>query len=405
MVDVARLLGDLRSLARIGCQQSGGITRRAFSPEYQDAVRWLLERMREARLAPWVDAAGNVFGRLGPRDAKAVIAGSHIDTVPDGGWLDGAYGVLAALECARALQEADIQLRHALEVAAFADEEGSYLSLLGSRAVVGALGEAEVSAARDGRGMPLEQAMRQCGLDPARLHEARRDPAGFHAYLELHIEQGPVLEQRGVRIGVVEGIAGILLNQYRFTGSADHAGTTPIELRRDALRCAAQFITTIYERVVQSGHDVRVTFGALDVLPGATNVVPRSARLMQEIRSLDTRLIEEWSAVSQHIAANIGTRLGIDVDVVRVTYDEPVSLSEPVIHEVEGGCDEAGIPWLRMTSGAGHDAQSFAHCCPTGMIFVPSRRGASHRPDEETAEADLGLGAEVLMRTVRRLAA
>lgn len=404
-IDLARLLDDLDSLARIGAQPSGGISRRAFSPEYDRAVHWLLGRMAQAGLAPHIDAVGNVIGRLGPKKGPAVISGSHIDTVPDGGRLDGAYGVLAGLECARALQEADMGLRHAFEVAAFVDEEGAYLGLLGSRAVVGALTIADITAASDLRGVPLDRAMRQSGLDPARFEAARRDPADILAYVELHIEQGPVLEQRQVQVGIVEGIVGILVAEYQFTGSADHAGTTPLELRRDALRCAAEFITAAYGQWgKRHDRDVRFTYGAIEVLPGASNVVPRSARLALEIRSVDARAIEEAFEALSRMAGDIARRLGIGLDVRRVSYNEPAVMAEHVMEAVQASCSEGGVSWLRMASGAGHDAQSFAACCAAGMIFVPSRRGASHRPDEETDEADLAIGANVLLHTIRRLA-
>lgn len=405
-IDPARLFGDLRTLARIGRQPSGGLCRRAFSPEYGDAARWLVERMVQAGLAARIDAVGNVVGRLGPPQAPALVSGSHIDTVPDGGWLDGAYGVLAALECARALRETNASLRHGFEVMALVDEEGAYSSLLGSRAITGAVSREEIATARDLNGIALEAAMRQRGLDPERFAEARRPPSDFLAYVELHIEQGPVLEQRGIEIGVVEGIVGILVVEYQFTGSADHAGTTPIEMRRDALRCAAEFISESYAQLpLPSRRDLRFTFGAIEVLPGASNVVPRSARVIQEIRSLDAGAIEELFDASRKIAEGAAAKLHIHLATRRVSHTAPATMDEGVMAAVEAACAEARVSCARMPSGAGHDAQSFARCCPAGMIFVPSQRGASHRPDEQTAEADLARGADILLRTVLELVA
>jgi N-carbamoyl-L-amino-acid hydrolase len=399
-------MGDLRALGRIGRVPSGGLTRRTFSPEYGEAVRWLRELMTQAGLAARVDAVGNVIGRLGPQQGPAVISGSHIDTVPDGGWLDGAYGVLSAVECARALREADVALRHAFEVIALVDEEGAYLSLFGSRAITGAVTRDEISAARDLRGAPLGQAMLDFGLDPDRFENARRERSDLAAYVELHIEQGPVLERRQVQIGIVEGIVGILGAEYRFTGSADHAGTTPMDARRDALRCAAEFISTTYAQLCTPElGDARFTFGAIEALPGASNVVPRSARVTQEIRSLDPRTIERLFDASRSIAGEAADRLHIDLEVRRVGYNAPAMMDERVMKAVAESCSEAGVSSIRMPSGAGHDAQSFARCCPAGMIFVPSQRGASHRPDEQTDESDLARGADILLRTVCRLAA
>jgi N-carbamoyl-L-amino-acid hydrolase len=397
---------DLGALGRIGRGPSGGLTRRAFSPEYGEAVRWLRALMTQAGLAERVDAVGNVIGRLGPPQGPAVIAGSHIDTVADGGWLDGAYGVLAAVECARALRESDVALRHAFEVIALVDEEGAYLSLFGSRGITGAVTRAEIAAARDLRNAPLEQAMLGFGLDPDQFENARRERSDLSAYVELHIEQGPVLEQRQVQIGIVEGIVGILVAEYLFTGSADHAGTTPMDVRRDALRCAAECISATYTSLCTPElGNARFTFGAIEVLPGASNVVPRSARLTQEIRSLDPATIENLFDASRKIASEAAERLHIDLEVRRVGYNAPAIMDDRVINAVTASCAEAGVSSIRMPSGAGHDAQSFARCCPAGMIFVPSKRGASHRPDEQTDEADLARGADILLRTICRLAA
>jgi N-carbamoyl-L-amino-acid hydrolase len=403
IVKFDRLLDDLKSLSRIGAQGSGGITRRSFSPAYAEAVYWLLDRMSKAGLAARVDSVGNVIGRLGPERGCAVVSGSHIDTVPDGGWLDGAYGVLAALECARALQEADFELARAFEVVAFVDEEGAYSSLLGSRAWVGTLTMAEIKAARDEFGVPLEHAMQALGLDAHRYREARRTPENTAAYIELHIEQGSVLEQKGTDIGIVEGIVGILVSEYEFVGSADHAGTTPMNMRHDALRCAAEFITAAYANFSErKPGDPRFTFGAVEALPGVSNVVPRSARLIQEIRSLSRESIEALFASSEDLAREISQREGIELKIRRLSYNAPSPLSERVMGAIEQSCSQLGVSSMRMPSGAGHDAQSLAPHCEAGMIFVPSRRGASHRPDEATAETALEIGANVLLGTIRR---
>jgi N-carbamoyl-L-amino-acid hydrolase len=360
--------------------------------------------MSQAGLVARVDAVGNVIGRLGPADGPAVVSGSHIDTVPFGGWLDGAYGVLSALECARAMKDAGVALKRAFEIVAFVDEEGAYLSLLGSRAFVGALGAPQLEAAKDASGLPLHNAMQQLGMDAARYAEARRAPEDLAGYVEVHIEQGPVLEQKKIQIGIVEGIVGILVAHYHFTGSADHAGTTPMGMRRDALRCAAEFITAAYDTLSERKPGApRFTFGAIEVLPGASNVVPRSARVTQEIRSLDASMIEDMFGALQRLAQQVSSRNNIELEVNRVSYNAPSRMAPEVMDAIEDSCSAAGASSLRMPSGAGHDAQSLAAHCPTGMIFVPSRQGASHRPDEATDETDLARGAEVLLRTIRKL--
>jgi beta-ureidopropionase / N-carbamoyl-L-amino-acid hydrolase len=403
-IDRSRLLQDLHDLARIGRQPSGGITRRTYTREYAEAVDWLIRRMGEAGLSPRVDAVGNVIGRLGAPGKPAVLCGSHIDTVPDGGWLDGSYGVLAGVECARVLQETSTAAARALEVAAFVDEEGAFLSLLGSRAMAGTLSASELESARSATGVRLHDQMRQAGLDPDAFEAAMRIDEDIVGYVELHIEQGPVLEHQRKQIGIVEGIAGILLTEYDFTGSADHAGTTPPEMRRDAFRGAAEFVAETYERMEgSSAPHCRMTFGAVDVQPGASNVIPRQARITQEIRGLRRQDIEHAFALSSAAAEEAAARRGLAVEVRKLGWDQPAVMSEDVLCAVRESCDERGVSWLRMLSGAGHDAQSFAERWPTGMIFVPSRRGASHRPDEQTDEADLGRGANVLLATLGRL--
>ena len=394
------MIDDLRDLARIGATDSGGITRRAFSRQYQEAAQWLANRMASSGLSVRTDAVGNVIGRLGPANGPVVLSGSHIDTVPEGGWLDGAYGVLAALECARVLGESRNSMRCAFEVAAFVDEEGAYVSLLGSRAMVGSLAFDELAAA-ECDGETLRSAMEACGLELARFPEAQRRRNDIAAYIELHIEQGPVLERQSAPIGIVEGIVGVLVTEFTFTGSADHAGTTPVEARRDALRAAAAFMTTYYE-AVEGDVTVRATFGAIHVLPGVSNVVPRIARLTLDLRSLDAPRIDERSREARTIAERVARQHRVRVEACRLSYDAPAIMSNHVMEAIEASCGDAGLSWLRMSSGAGHDAQSFSNHFASGMIFVPSRGGASHRADEETDEAQLCAGAQVLLGTVRR---
>ncbi len=241
-----RLLDDIATLAEFGAHDGGGITRRAYSPAYVEARDWLAHRMEDAGLAVRCDAVGNLIGRLGPGAGPAVLSGSHIDTVPGGGRLDGAYGVLAALECARTIHATKTGLAQALEVVAFVEEEGAFLNLLGSRAMAGEVTASEIEGAHGEDGTGLCDAMVRAGHDPARFAEAQRAPGEIAAYLELHIEQGPVLEAEALQIGIVEGIVAILGLDYDFTGEPGHAGTTPMTLRRDALKGAAAFISRAY---------------------------------------------------------------------------------------------------------------------------------------------------------------
>ncbi|MCZ6720074.1 MAG: Zn-dependent hydrolase [Proteobacteria bacterium] len=400
-----RLFEDLEALARFGASEGGGITRRAYAPAYQDASRWLCDRMDAAGLKARVDAVGNVIGRLGPDDGPAVLSGSHIDTVPNGGRYDGAYGVLAALECARTLKEQGAALDHALEVVAFVDEEGAYLNLLGSRAMTGALRADELSRARSEDGVTLLEAMRAAGLDPPRAPEAGRPPADFHCYVELHIEQGPVLERASVPIGIVEGIVGILEVDYTFRGEAGHAGTTPMDLRHDALRSAADFITRTYVKLPpRLDASARVTFGSLTVEPNASNVIPEEVRLRQELRDLSPERLNALFEESREIAAAVAREQTVHLSVSKASFDAPARMSERVAGRIEEACDRLGLTSRRMSSGAGHDAQVLAGVCDTGMIFVPSHKGQSHRADEWTDPKDLERGANLLLHALTALA-
>jgi N-carbamoyl-L-amino-acid hydrolase len=399
-VDAGRLLADLDALSRFGRQAAGGVTRRAFSPAHAAAQGWLRDRMRVAGLEARVDSVGNLVGRVGP-PGPAVLAGSHIDTVPEGGTLDGAYGVLAALECARVIVERGLPLSTALEVVAFADEEGAYLSLLGSRGMAGRLTSEEVRAATAAEGGRLVEAMAAAGLDPEEALAARRAPGDLRAYVELHIEQGPVLERLGVPIGVVEGIVGIAEIDYRFVGAADHAGTTPMALRRDALRAAAAFITHAHERfAARSSEHARMTFGAVQVRPNVPNVVPRETLLRQELRDLSTEGLTRLGQESGALAREIAAGHGVEVHIHQASLDEPAIMSPTMIRRIHAACERLGFPCRPMPSGAGHDAQVMALICETGMIFVPSHGGASHRPDEWTDPGALERGANVLLQTL-----
>ena len=399
-----RLLGDLERLARFGALPEGGLHRRAFGPEFEAAVGWLMDAMTAAGLAVRRDAAGNVIGRLGPAEGPAVLAGSHIDTVPGGGAYDGALGVLAALECARVLGAADRPLTQAFEVVAFADEEGAYGNLYGSRTMLGEVDHAELEAAVSLDGEPLVAALARIGRTLEGVPEAARRPVEIAAYLELHIEQGPVLEREGLAIGIVEGIVGILSSDVTFTGQADHAGTTPLPLRRDAFRGSADYVTRAYGAFeAEAGPDMRLTFGAVEVAPGAGNVVPARARLRQEIRGLTAAAIDALYTANADLAHEVAAAHGLEVTLERHPLDQPASMSPRLTDLIEAVCRDLDLPARRMPSGAGHDAQVMAQATEAAMIFVPSRGGASHRADEWTAPEDLVNGAEVLLQTAARL--
>jgi N-carbamoyl-L-amino-acid hydrolase len=403
-IDLARLRADIEALARIGPDPAGGLSRPAWSPAHEEARAWLVERFRAAGLATRVDPAGNVFGRLG--DAEPVVmTGSHIDTVPRGGPLDGALGVLAGLECLRAAAAAGRRPARALEVAAFTDEEGRFYGFFGSRALTGSLDLALAARLTDPEGLSLPEAMRRAGFDLARAPEARRPPETIAAYVELHIEQGPWLEAEGTPIGVVEAIVGIRRRRLTFVGQPDHAGTTPMDRRRDAFFTAAEYATRSRETVIRGGAGRAVTtIGVVQVSPGVPNIVPARTALLQEIRDPDPAVLERLARRTLALARRVAARRGLAVEVEELMRAEPVAMSPRVQAAVARAAAARGLAVKRMPSGAGHDAQILASVTDAGMLFVPSQGGRSHRPDEWTDWPAIERGADVLLGTLLALA-
>jgi N-carbamoyl-L-amino-acid hydrolase len=402
-VDLRRLRADIEALAAIGRDPTGGISRPAWSPSHEAARAWLVERLGAAGLAVRVDLAGNVVGRLGETE-PVVMAGSHIDTVPRGGPLDGALGVLAGLECLRTVAATGRRLRRGLEVAAFSDEEGRFYGLFGSRAMAGSLDLALAARLTDPPGVPLAEAMRGAGFDLARAPEARRAPGAIGAYVELHIEQGPWLEADAVPIGIVEGIVGIRRRRLTFVGQPDHAGTTPMDRRRDAFVTAAEYATRSRELVVREAPRAVTTIGVVEVRPGVPNIVPERTALLQETRDVDPAVLDRLAERTLALAREVAGRWGLEVTVEELMRAEPVHMSPRVQAAVEAAAADLGLAARRMPSGAGHDAQIMAAVTDAGMIFVPSQGGRSHRPDEWSDWESIERGANVLLGTLLRLA-
>jgi N-carbamoyl-L-amino-acid hydrolase len=403
-IDLGRLRGDIEALATIGRDPTGGISRPAWSPAHEEARAWLLGRLREAGLDARVDPAGNVFGRLG-EGTPVVMTGSHIDTVPRGGPLDGALGVLAGLECLRTVAASGRRLARPLEVAAFTDEEGRFYGFFGSRALTGSLDRTLAERLADPTGLRLPEAMRRAGFDLATAPTARRDPREIAAYVELHIEQGPWLETADVPIGVVEGIVGIRRFRLTFVGQPDHAGTTPMDRRKDAFLTAAEYATKSRELVVRSGEGRAVTtIGVVEVRPGVPNIVPERATLLQELRDSDPALLERLASRTLQAARRVARLRGLVLEVEHLMRADPVRMSPRIQATIEMTAKELGLGTRRMPSGAGHDAQVLAAVTDAGMIFVPSQGGRSHRPDEWTDWPALERGANTLLGTLLRLA-
>jgi N-carbamoyl-L-amino-acid hydrolase len=316
---------------------------------------------------------------------------------------DGALGILAALECLQVIHEQQLPHRYPLEIVPFSDEEGAYYSFLGSRTLTGSVEVEEVVRAKNMMGVALRQAMAESGLDIEKVGVARRDSREMRAYLELHIEQGPQLELEQVPIGIVRSIVGIVWHWIAFVGESDHAGTTPLPMRRDALLGAAEFCLAVNDRILSDSSGV-VTVGDIIVSPGAFNVVPREARLALEFRDASSDRLKEMENEIMEIGQQIAGQRDLAFTARRVSWDAPVLLSQRVQCVLKEEADALGYPYRLMNSGAGHDAQILAQKTEVGLIFVPSVGGKSHCPQENCRSEDVEKGAQLLLRSLLRLA-
>jgi N-carbamoyl-L-amino-acid hydrolase len=404
-IDIDRLKRDLEELGRIGRDEYGGVSRPSFSPSDLEARAWLRKKIEEAGLCYRQDGAGNQFGRI-ECAGKTVMAGSHIDTVPNGGMFDGAVGVLAALEAARRILEERIPLKKALEIASFTDEEGNLVGdFLGSRAFMGLLDENEVRNGRTSFGMPFRDVLKRTEFTADGILAAHKDRPALEAYLELHIEQGPVLEEEGIPIGVVERISGKHYRQCAYVGESGHAGTTPLELRHDAFLGLADFVLRATQFVATKHYGSMLTVGKVALHPGSFSVIPGRADFTLEFRSAAPEAMaaieRDVFALAEDIAATRGLKFISKV----IDQTTPVTVAPRLVSLIEEECRSLGHASLRVASGAGHDAQILAGACDSGMIFIPSPDGVSHTPGERVDWGDLEKGANVLLRTLLRLAA
>jgi N-carbamoyl-L-amino-acid hydrolase len=400
-----RLRTDLQTLGEIGRGASGGITRTSFSAADLQAREWYRSQCAEAGLTLRVDGIGNMFAddATAP-DVPAVWSGSHIDTVPNGGAFDGAVGAVAALECVRRLAEEGVKLARPVRAVVFTDEEGNYSHLLGSSAVVNGFTRDQVESMVGRDGDLLVDTMAAGGWDVGALTHTRVDPQSVYAFVELHIEQGPRLEASATDIGVVSSIVGLGGAVVEFHGRADHAGTTPMNRRKDPLRAAAELISALPGIAASVSDAAVVTCGRVDTYPGGTNVVPGLVRVALDFRdpdSVNLAMLGERLAVAARSAASTH-------DVTLGWHPEPeiapVSLDPRIQAVIEASAKGRSLSTVSMPSGAGHDSQNMATIAPTGMIFVPSKGGRSHSPAEDTGWSDVENGANVLLSTLIELA-
>lgn len=390
--DGGRVIADLRRLAEFGRYKTG-VHRPTYSPVDTESRRWLAARFAEAGLEPVIDGVGNVFGQ-NPRARRRLLVGSHSETQPHGGWLDGALGVIYALEAARALAgERDI----GVETVAWADEEGHYANMVGSRSFVGMLDDTEIDAAKNRDGQPLRAALAEAGYAGKRREVL--DPQRYVGYFEAHIEQGATLETSGLRLGIVEAIIGNWNYWLTFTGEQNHAGTTEMARRKDAGMAMARLATRIDDRFSQiAGPHTVWTMGRMLIDPNAPSIVPGRAELQAQFRDTDTATLSRFENALHALVAEADRAGPCRVAMAPISKSEP-ALMDPGFQALIEEAAERYAPGLhrRMPSGAGHDAQILARRMRSAMLFVPSIRGISHHWSEDTKEEDIALGAQVFV--------
>jgi N-carbamoyl-L-amino-acid hydrolase len=396
-----RINQQLTALSEFGKNPYGGVSRTAYSDADKQGRAWVMGVMREAGLETSIDVAGNIIGkRAGSSTAlKPILFGSHIDSVPDGGNYDGDVGVLSSIEVVRTMRDRGLVTRHPIEVIIFQNEEGG---TIGSRAFVGHLPDSDLGlVAKSGK--TLRDGITFIGGDPTKLSTLHWKKGDYAAYIEYHIEQGGTLDAEGVNIGVVEGIVGIGWWDVVIDGFGNHAGTTPMDKRRDALMSAAKYVQMV-NRVVTSEPGRQVgTVGRIQAFPGAPNVIPGQVQATLEIRDLDKAKIVRLANRVMDEAKKIGAENGTTFTFKETYLSEPAIMDTGVQKVIEAGAKSLDMTTKYLPSGAGHDAQYMAQICPTGMIFCPSVGGVSHSPKEFTKPQDVVNGANVLMQTVLAL--
>ena len=404
-VDAARLKKALHSLGKIG-ETPEGMQRIAFSPADVEGRGYVMSLMREAGLSVRVDAAGNVIARKeGSVDGLPAIGmGSHTDTVPKGGKYDGALGVLGAVECVQTLKDAQVTTRHPLEVLIYTNEEGTQFRrwLYGSRAMAGLMEDDDLTCV-DELGVAIGDRLKDIGGDVSRIGEAARSPEEFSAYLELHIEQGPVLHRTGIEIGDVTAITGRIGMNVSVRGFANHAGTTPMAHRRDALMAATHVIQSV-NRIATDEEMCRVgTVGMVEVSPNAENVIPGRVDISVEFRDETTQRIRQAANRFREVCDSLCQRWDVTIDIEEIGLASPAPMHDDVRAVIRESARKLGLSLSSLPSGAGHDAQSMAEITRAGMIFVPSVDGVSHSPREYTSPEDCANGANVLLQTLLTL--
>ena len=405
-INAERLKEDIEDLSKVGRVNNSGIYRMAFSEGDIAGRNWFKQKLEQSQLEIYEDGAANIHGRLN-WDGKtpSVMTGSHLDTVPGAGHLDGALGVLVGLECLRCAKEQNIKLRYPLEVVAFTDEEGRFGGMLGSQSIAGRLTPESIINAVDLGGVKLFDAMKEQGYDAMQALHARRNPDSIHTFLELHIEQGPILDQMGFSVGLVDAIAGLFKWEVSLIGTPNHAGTTPMHMRNDAFQALAEFSSQIQRVLDENGSERSVaTIGKVEISPGAANVVPGKAVFSLEVRDTEQRILDELRNAFRRSLSAIARRRDVMFEFSVLSEIQPVKCDVGLIKELKSVTDELKIPSLQMASGAAHDTQFISSITRAAMVFVPSKEGRSHSVAEWTDMEHIEKGANVLLNTLIRIA-
>lgn len=401
-INLERLREEMNQLARFGrIDGVPGLNRPGFSDADMAVRAFMAERMKGLGLLVSSDAVGNLSGLWQAGTGPSVMVGSHLDTVPMGGFYDGSLGVAAAMECVRTLMDAGVTPPCPIEVIVTAEEEGRFGGMLGSQALAGAVDRRWFETAVDEQGITLVAAMAAQGLDPDACETARRDPESVKAFLEIHIEQGPVLEAEGIPIGIVEGISGVFKWSVRLTGVANHAGTTPMDLRKDAFVGLVDFARRIPDIIAAVGTDQsRVTIGAVDLKPNHPHTIPGEATFTLIGRDISLPVMRAIAEASRRHLEDVSGAAGLGLAIDEQSWLDPKPCSPDIVAACERQAKKLKLPYKVMPSGAGHDTQFMAELTRAGLIFVPSIGGISHAPEEDTAWPDIEAGVNLLLHTL-----
>ncbi len=380
---------------------TGGYNRPGFSQADIDCRVWFADEMRKDKLNVWTDGALNVFGRFGPADGPAIMAGSHLDTVVNGGAFDGALGVCVALECVRTMKDAGINLKTAIEVVATSEEEGRFGGMLGSQAIAGAITEDWIDRAVDADGQRLCDVMARQGLDPLSIMTAARPEGSIGAFLELHIEQGPILERKKIPIGIADQVSGVCYLEFTLTGAANHSGTTPMSMRADAFAGLAELAQSIPTLIKDKGTDQsRVTIGHVALEPNQPHTIPGRTCFSVILRDTCEDIMLSLKEHFLNHATAIACRHDLQLESVERSWLPPTHLDASLAGRLQDLADRYDLAAMRLPSGAGHDAQTMQTVCPSGLIFVPSKNGISHSPDEHSDWQEIEKGANLMLRAL-----